>query len=122
MNFAARQQIGLSSPHTIRNSLKSLVVGLAFVAWLGATGIAQNKSNEVGLLLGGSIVPTSTTGFNISSGWPFKRPMRTGSLLTGLSDGASRCPSLPCPARMSSLPHRVRRATTRQYSLPPASE
>jgi hypothetical protein len=72
MNFSARQQIGLSSHHAIRKSLRSLVVGFAFLACLGGTGVAENKSNEVGLLLGGSIVPSSTPGFNISSGLAFQ--------------------------------------------------
>ena len=72
MKFTACVQTGSSLYHMIRNLLGGLVVGFAFVAWLGTTGMAQSTNNEVGLLLGGSIVPTSTTGFNISSGLAFQ--------------------------------------------------
>jgi len=72
MKFTACRQIGSHSYHMIRNPLRSLVVGFVLLAWLGTTGVAQNKSNEVELLLGGSIVPTSTTGFNINSGLAYQ--------------------------------------------------
>jgi hypothetical protein len=52
----------------IGNILKSQCLIFAFVAFMGTIGSAQTKNSEVGLLLGGSIVPTSNTGVKINSG------------------------------------------------------
>jgi hypothetical protein len=52
----------------IGNILKSQCLIFAFVAFMGTIGSAQAKNSEVGLLLGGSIVPTSNTGVKINSG------------------------------------------------------
>lgn len=54
-----------------RTFAKNLLVAIAATILLGATGLAQSK-NEVGLLLGGSIVPTSTTNLNINSGLAYQ--------------------------------------------------
>jgi hypothetical protein len=51
----------------IRAIIRSFLVALALATFLGTTGLGQSK-NELGLLLGGSIVPTSTTGLSIDSG------------------------------------------------------
>lgn len=86
MRFIACRQKGSSSYHMIRNFLRSLFVGFTFVAWLGTKGVAQNKNNEVGLLLGGSIVPTATANFNIHSGLAYQATYAhrfTGNRLVG---------------------------------------
>jgi hypothetical protein len=55
----------------IRIIPKSLIVSFVSAILLPSSGLAQGK-NEVGLLLGGSIVPTSTTNLNISSGLAYQ--------------------------------------------------
>src|SRR5258708_39344363 len=55
----------------IRNIMRSLLVVFAFVTSLGISGLAQSK-NEVGLLLGGSIVPTAPATLNIKSGLAYQ--------------------------------------------------
>ena len=55
----------------MRQKIISLFALVAFMALLGLNARAQSK-NEVGLLLGGSIVPTSTTNLNIHSGLAYQ--------------------------------------------------
>lgn len=50
---------------------RNLLVVFAAVGLLGTNGLAQSK-NEVGLLLGGSIVPTSATNLKINSGLAYQ--------------------------------------------------
>src|SRR5215813_1663444 len=55
----------------IRTIVRTLIVVSVFATLLESSGLAQSK-NEVGLLLGGSIVPTSTTNLNINSGLAYQ--------------------------------------------------
>jgi hypothetical protein len=55
----------------IRITVSTLIVSFAFATLLQSGGFAQGK-NEVGLLLGGSIVPTSTSNLGIDSGLAYQ--------------------------------------------------
>jgi len=55
----------------IRTIVRTLIVVSLFATLLESSGLAQSK-NEVGLLLGGSIVPTSTTNLSINSGLAYQ--------------------------------------------------
>ena len=55
----------------IRAIVRTLMIALLLATLPGTSALAQSK-NEVGLLLGGNIVPTSTTNFNIHSGLAYQ--------------------------------------------------
>lgn len=55
----------------IRAIVRTLIIALLLATLPGTSALAQSK-NEVGLLLGGNIVPTSTTNFNIHSGLAYQ--------------------------------------------------
>jgi hypothetical protein len=55
----------------LRSVIGDLFVACVFAALLATSGLAQGK-NEIGLLLGRNIVPTSTAGLNINSGLAYQ--------------------------------------------------
>lgn len=55
----------------IRAIVRTLMIALLLATLPGTSALAQSK-NEVGLLLGGNIVPTATTNFNIHSGLAYQ--------------------------------------------------
>jgi hypothetical protein len=55
----------------IPKNVRILLSISAFAVILGATGVAQGK-NEIGLLLGGSVVPTSSGNLSINSGLAYQ--------------------------------------------------